>query len=137
MNPISLILKIVGHLGSVSEALKDFEQGAKDLFEGKMNEAEVKTLLSDLENILSLGIISVPGVDMTLVSQTISGGETVAHDVIQAVQDFKSGGVETIVPDLSKAVEDLTAAVTQGIVGLTDHTKEQILAVLTEIKKGL
>jgi hypothetical protein len=135
--PIAILLKIISNLGSLSGVLKDFEQDAKDLFAGKMSKDEALGLLADLEKIIAMGFISIPGVDMGSLSNTISGGEKIVDDMLAAVSDVKSQGVAAIVPDLGKAVDDLTSALTAGVVGLKDSTKEQVLQVLAEIKAGL
>lgn len=137
MNPISLILKIIGNLGSLAADLGDFEQAAKDLFAGKITLAEGEKLLEDLGGILGMGFITIPGVDLSQVVSTLKSGEVVAADLIAAVKDVKATGVSAVVPDLQKAVSDLEAAVSSGIVGLQNSTKEQILQVLQEISQGL
>lgn len=137
MNPIQLVLKVIGNLGQLSSELKDYEQAAADLFSGKLTKAEVQQVLDDTISILSLGLVTFPGVDMTKVTNTIKGSETLVDDVIASVADVKATGVTAVVPDLAKAVADITAAVTAGVVGLTDSNKEQVLAVLAEIGKGI
>jgi len=134
---IGLLLKVITNLGKLSGDLKDFEGAAKALFAGQLTKAQIEQLLSDVEDLLSSGIISIPGIDSKLVISTIQSGDTIVEDVIKAVSDVKAGGVAEVLPDLGKAVDDLIAALGQGVIGLTDSTKEQVLQVLNEIKAGL
>lgn len=139
MSEMGLVLKVLANANLLSGDFADFKQAVQDLFAGKLSKADCAKLLADLTDILGKGLIpAIPGVDMASVQKTITGGKTVATDLMKAVSDVQSsGGVATLVPDLGKAVDDLIAALNQGVVGLTNHNREQVVAVLTEIKQGL
>lgn len=137
MSPISIILKVIANLGNLSGDLADFEADAKKLFAGQMTIADAEQLISDLGGILSMGFISIPGIDLSQVQNTLKTAQGLASDLISGVKDVAAQGVAHVVPDLGKAIDDLESGVTTGIIGLTNVTKEQVLQILTELKAGL
>jgi len=135
---IGLIFKLVSNLGTISQALKDFEADVQALFKGQLTKDEVVQFLNDILSIASSGLISLPaGMTSDTIKSTLTSVEQVADDLIQAVKDLKAKGLSSLTPDLGKAVSDLIAAIQGGIVGLNGQSQDSVLAILKQIQSAL
>ena len=136
--PIALLLKVISNIGSLSGDLKDFEQGVADLKAGKLSKADVDQLLKDIADVLAMGLVPLPGVDMQAVISTLKSGESVVEDIMQAVSDVKSQGVSAIVPDLKKAIGDVIIGIDSGLIthfGASSAASAK--QILSQIEAGL
>lgn len=59
---MSEAIKIMMHLGEIIQALKDLEHAVVDVVQGKASSADAEKVLSDLQALVSSGLISIPGI---------------------------------------------------------------------------
>lgn len=135
---IGLLIKVITHLGGLSEAFEGFEAAAKDLFAGNLSEADAAELLKSVEDILATGLISLPdSIDSAAVVASLQAGEIAVGDVIASVKDIESSGIRNVPVDLKKVLGDVIALINAGNVKLQNHSAEQVVSVLSEIQAGL
>ncbi len=70
MNPS--ILAILLHVGKVIQALKDTEKAVADLISGKPSTSDVEAVLEDVLNLVTSGLINVPGVTSEQLQQIVN-----------------------------------------------------------------
>ena len=138
MNVVSTLLKIIANLGQISSDFSDFETVGKDLFAGKLSEAEIASVIADVVKILSSGLIAIPGVDSNALVSAITASQSLVSDVIVAVADIKSGTVPKAAPDAKALASDLLKLVESNLIqNFGGYTRDQASDLLNGIIKQL
>lgn len=70
MNPGILLLLL--HIGGLLKILKDVEVTIADAVAGKASQADVQAVLNDILDLISSGVINVPGVTAEQLSTAIA-----------------------------------------------------------------
>lgn len=73
------VLAILLHVGKVIQAAKDTEKAIADLVAGKPSAADVEAVLEDVINLVTSGLISVPGVTSEQLQQIVNDVKAVVE----------------------------------------------------------
>lgn len=66
------VTEILLHLGTIIKTLEDLEKAIQDVVQGKASQDDLNALLTDLQSILSSGIINIPGATSDQITQALA-----------------------------------------------------------------